>query len=180
MLSATPMSPAVFYEAFLAVIAGIRLCARRRQYQDRTPDARQLPSIDLPEQRERRLNEIVTQIITMKNISAALLRLVLRPLIPQQGHLAAYSSGNMLIISDRASNVSRTHENHRACFGCRRRGTSRRDSAAINASATELARTVNQLNQGGAPRVANRSRSSPIAPSNCVLISGEEVTATAG
>src|SRR6267154_53700 len=70
-------------------------------------DARQLPSIDLPTDVSSSSDEIVTQIITMKNISAAQLVPLLRPLIPQQGHLAAYPSGNMLIISDRASNVNR-------------------------------------------------------------------------
>ena len=38
---------------------------------------------------------------------------MLRPLIPTYGHLAAYPSGNMLIISDRASNVSRVDAHHR-------------------------------------------------------------------
>ena len=32
---------------------------------------------------------------------------ILRPLIPQYGHLAAYPASNMLIISDRAANVNR-------------------------------------------------------------------------
>ena len=32
---------------------------------------------------------------------------ILRPLIPRSGHLAAYPTSNMLIISDRAANVSR-------------------------------------------------------------------------
>ena len=43
----------------------------------------------------------------MKNVSAAQLVPLLRPLVPQRGHLAAYPNGNILIISDRASNVSR-------------------------------------------------------------------------
>ena len=45
--------------------------------------------------------------MTMKNISAAQLVPLLRPFVPQYGQLAAYAAGNMLIISDRASNVSR-------------------------------------------------------------------------
>ena len=32
---------------------------------------------------------------------------ILRPLIPQYGHLAAHPGSNMLIMSDRASNVDR-------------------------------------------------------------------------
>jgi general secretion pathway protein D len=61
-------------------------------------DARQVPSIDLPENVRSNSDEMVTQIIAVKNISAAQLVPVLRPLIPQQGHLAAYANGNMRII----------------------------------------------------------------------------------
>ena len=73
------------------------------------PDAsaRQVPGNDLPDQVSRSSDELVTQVISVKNVSAAQLVPILRPLIPQYGHLAAYPSSNMLIISDRASNVSR-------------------------------------------------------------------------
>jgi len=110
MLSTTPMSPAAFYEAFLAVLqvyGYVAIPAGKVIKIIPNTDARQLPSIDLPESVSSTSDEMVTQIITMKNISAAALVPLLRPLIPQQGHLAAYPSGNMLIISDRASNVSR-------------------------------------------------------------------------
>src|SRR3984885_14160469 len=110
MLSATPMSPAAFYEAFLAVLqvyGYVAVPAGKVIKIIPNTDARQLPSIDLPNDVSSTSDEIVTQIITMKNVSAAQLVPLLRPLIPQQGHLAAYPSGNMLIISDRASNVSR-------------------------------------------------------------------------
>ncbi len=52
-------------------------------------------------------DEMVTRIIQVDNIAAAQLVPILRPLIPQQGHLAAYPVTNVLIISDRAQNVSR-------------------------------------------------------------------------
>ena len=32
---------------------------------------------------------------------------ILRPLVPQQGHLVAYPASNILIISDRAANIER-------------------------------------------------------------------------
>ena len=43
----------------------------------------------------------------MKNVSAAQLVPVLRPLMPQNGQLPPVTGSNMLIISDRASNVNR-------------------------------------------------------------------------
>ena len=43
----------------------------------------------------------------MENVPAAQLVPILRPLIPQQGHLAAYTASNALVISDRAGNIER-------------------------------------------------------------------------
>src|ERR1039457_4897190 len=110
MLSATPMSAAAFYEAFLSVLqvyGYVAVPAGKVIKIIPNTDARQLPSIDLPSDVSSSSDEMVTQIITMKNIQASQLVPVLRPLIPQYGHLAAYAAGNMLIISDRASNVNR-------------------------------------------------------------------------
>ena len=52
-------------------------------------------------------DEMVTRIVQVDNVAAAQLVPILRPLIPQQGHLAAYPATNVLIISDRANNVER-------------------------------------------------------------------------
>jgi general secretion pathway protein D len=175
MLSATPMSPAAFYEAFLAVLqvyGYVAVPAGKVIKIIPNTDARQLPSIDLPNNVSSTSDEIVTQIITMKNVSAAQLVPLLRPLIPQQGHLAAYPSGNMLIISDRASNVSRIM-----------RIVERMDESGDepvevimlhNASATELVRTVNQLSQGQASEGAGAAvKVVADERTNSVLISGE-------
>lgn len=52
-------------------------------------------------------DQIVTRIIQVKNVTSAQLVPILRPLIPQEGHLAAYPDTNVLIISDRRRNVDR-------------------------------------------------------------------------
>jgi general secretion pathway protein D len=176
MLSTTPMSPAAFYEAFLSVLqvyGYVAIPAGKVIKIIPNTDARQLPSIDLPHEVSSTSDEMVTQIITMKNISAAALVPLLRPLVPQQGHLAAYPSGNMLIISDRASNVSRIMK---IIERMDESGDEPVEVVALrNASATELVRTVNLLNQGqgaegaGAPiKVVADERT------NSVLISGEK------
>src|SRR5271168_4692115 len=178
MLSATPMSAAAFYEAFLAVLqvyGYVAVPAGKVIKIIPNTDARQLPSIDLPESVSSTSDEMVTQIITMKNVSAAALVPLLRPLIPQQGHLAAYPNGNMLIISDRASNVARIMKI------IERMDESGDEPIEViqlkNASATELVRTINQLNggaaggggEGGTPvKVVADERT------NSVLISGEK------
>src|SRR5208337_1990928 len=151
MLSATPMSADAFYEAFLSVLqvyGYVAVPAGKVIKIIPNTDARQLPSIDLPNSVNPSSDEMVTQIITMKNVSAAQLVPLLRPLIPQQGHLAAYAPGNMLIISDRASNVSRMMKIvQRMDEG----GDEPVDVIQLhNASATDLVRTVNQLSQGQA------------------------------
>ena len=110
MLSSTPMSPAAFYEAFLSVLqvyGYVAVPAGKVIKIVPNTDARQLPANDLPASVSSSSDEIVTQIITVKNISAAQLVPILRPFVPQYGQLTAYPSGNMLIISDRASNVNR-------------------------------------------------------------------------
>jgi general secretion pathway protein D len=52
-------------------------------------------------------NEFVDAIVTVKHVSAAQLVPILRPLMPQYGHLAAYPCTNQLILSDTYSNVRR-------------------------------------------------------------------------
>ncbi len=55
-------------------------------------------------------DQLVTKVIQIRNVSATQLVPILRPLVAQQGHLAAYAQTNVLIISDRASNISRISE----------------------------------------------------------------------
>ncbi len=52
-------------------------------------------------------DEYVTEVIRLENISAAKLIPVLRPLVPQQAHMAAYAPSNAIIISDVSSNIDR-------------------------------------------------------------------------
>src|SRR5260221_198477 len=99
---------------------------------------------------------------------------LLRPLVPQQGHLAAYPSGNMLVISDRASNVSRIMKI------IERMDESGDGPVEViplrSAGATELVRTVSQLNQGTGGAEAGGAPIKIIADerTNSVLISGEK------
>ncbi len=69
--------------------------------------AKQLSIPVSPPQGAQPSDQMITRIIQVKNINAAQLVPILRPLVPQQGHLAAYPSTNVLILSDRAGNVRR-------------------------------------------------------------------------
>jgi general secretion pathway protein D len=175
MLSQTPMSPAAFYEAFLAVLqvyGYVAVPAGKVIKIIPNTDARQLPANDLPRDVSATSDEIVTQIITVKNINAAQLVPLLRPLIPQYGHLAAYPAGNMLIISDRASNVNRIA---RIIERMDESGDEPIEVIQLrNAGASDLVKIVNQLNQGQAAE-GGGSTVKIVADerTNSVLISGE-------
>jgi general secretion pathway protein D len=180
MLSTTPMTPAAFYEAFLALLQVHQFVALESGGIVKiVPDAnaRQMPNIDLPDRLNGESDELVTQIVAVENVNAAQLVPVLRPLMPNAGHMAAYPPSNILILSDRASNVNRLL-----------RIVRRIDQAGDNdvdiinlqhATASEVVRVVNTFFQqqaqegaaGGSPtRVIADDRS------NSVLIGGEKST----
>lgn len=56
--------------------------------------------------------ELVTRVITVSNAPSEEMVKVLRPLIPQYGHIAALSEPNVLIISDHASNINQIGRAH--------------------------------------------------------------------
>ena len=51
--------------------------------------------------------ELVTRVISAQNVNADELVKILRPMIPQYGHIAAVSNPNVVIISDHADNIDR-------------------------------------------------------------------------
>jgi len=109
MLSTTPMTPEAFYEAFLAILEVHQLAAMQSGDIIKiipNATARQYAG-PLGTSNAAGADDIVTQVIQVQNVGAAQLVPILRPLIPQFGHLAAHPGSNMLIISDRAANVNR-------------------------------------------------------------------------
>jgi len=178
MLSSTPMTPNAFYEAFLSILQVHGFVAVPSGDAIKIiPDAnaRQVPGNDLPSRVSSSSDEIVTQVIAVKNVSAAQLVPILRPLIPQYGHLAAYPASNMLIISDRASNVNRVM---RIIQRIDQQGDEAVDVIQLqHASAAEVVRIVNSLysGAGAAGEGAGMPQVKIIADerTNSVLISGE-------
>jgi len=175
MLSSTPMSPAAFYETFLSILQVYGFIAVPAGNVIKIlPDAnaRQIPSIDLPDHVSATSDEIVTQVVEVKNVSAAQLVPILRPMIPQYGHLAAYPSSNILIISDRASNVNRMMRIIR-----RIDQVANQDPEIVplqNASASEIVRVVNGFYQGAAATEGVAVKVVADERSNSVLIGGDQ------
>jgi general secretion pathway protein D len=176
MLSSTPMSPAAFYEAFLAVLqvyGFVAVPAGKVIKIVPNTDMRQFPSSDLPANVSSSSDELVTQIITLKNVSAAALVPMLRPLVPSYGHLAPYAAGNMLIISDRASNVSRLV---RIIERIDESGDEPIEVIPLhNASATDIVRIVNSLSSGaGAESAGAAAKIVADDRTNSILLTGEK------
>ena len=105
-LSYSPMSPEAFYEAFLATLQIHGFIAVESEDVVRiVPDATARVHPGLAGETEG--DRIVTQVVQLTNVGAAQLVPILRPLIPQYGHLAAHPGSNTLIIVDRGVNVDR-------------------------------------------------------------------------
>ena len=73
-------------------------------------DARSSPVAVADDSSTSSNDEYVTQVIRLDNISAAKLIPVLRPLVPQQAHMAAYAPSNAIIISDVSANIDRIRD----------------------------------------------------------------------
>jgi general secretion pathway protein D len=174
MLSSTAMSPPAFYEAFLSILQVYGFIAvPQGNVVKIMPDtnAKTSPSIDLPDHVSSASDEIVTQVLEVKNVSAAQLVPILRQLVPQYGALLAYAPGNILVITDHASNVNRMI---RIIQRIDQVGNQDPEIVPLqNASAAEIVRVVNSLYQGAA---AEGSTVKVVADerSNTVLIGGQE------
>lgn len=109
-------------------------------------------------------DELVTQIIQLNHVPAAQLVPILRPLIPQQGHLAAYNPTNALIITDHAANI------HRLLKIIKEVDQANNTELEIikleNASAAEMVRILSAL----------QSKSNPKDPSSAIKFAADERT----
>ena len=113
VVSSQPVSQGELYDLFLSILDVHGYTAVRTGNVIRVipnKDARSSPVGVPPADAEGDNDEYVTQVIRLENISAAKLIPVLRPLVPQQAHMAAYAPSNAIIISDIWSNINRIVE----------------------------------------------------------------------
>lgn len=178
VVSASPMDEDGLYETFLAVLqvqgfaaipAGdtIKIVPETNARQD--GGTYSSGGAGLP------IDEVVTHVYPIQNVSAAQLVPILRPLVPQWGHLAAYAPSNMLIISDRAANVVRLERLIRQIDLSGDRGIE--IVKLEHASAAEVVRVLTSLAQGDKQAQADATQR-PVAViaderSNSVLIGGD-------
>ena len=118
-------------------------------------------------------DEAVTRVIQIDHVNAAQLVPILRPLVPPQGHLAAYPQSNVLIVSDRARNIERILKIIKR--------VDQPTSGEIeiiqveNASAADLVRVLTSLEQQAGKGQAQTEKPILVADerTNSILVGGE-------
>jgi general secretion pathway protein D len=178
VVSSKPVSSSELYDLFLSILdvhgyTAVRSGNVVRVIQSK--DARSSP-VRVDDGELRLTDEYVTQVIQLENISAAKLIPVLRPLVPQQAHMAAYAPSNAIIISDIAANIERIRDI-----------IERMDLSAVQqteiitlqyAVAEDVVRMLDELNKTEAKQ-AGSAESEVLLVSdqrtNSVLVSGDEI-----
>jgi len=105
VVSSTPLSLSEVYQLFLSVMAthGFSVITQGEQARI-VPNAEAKAEADSGRAAPDRLE---TRLIQVQHGSATELIPLIRPLVPQYGHLAAVTSANAIIISDRSANIQR-------------------------------------------------------------------------
>lgn len=172
VVSPGPLAPAEVYQIFLSVLevngyAAVDEGAVTKIVPD--VNARQSSTPVRVGATEPAGAGLVTQVVPLRYIPAAQLVPVLRPLVPQNGLVAAYADTNTLIISDLAANVGRLVEIVRSLD--RPTHNQQEVVALTQASAGEVARALKALaGEGAAGQVVADERT------NSVILSGDAAT----
>jgi general secretion pathway protein D len=178
VISSKPVSADELYELFLSVLEVHGYTAVRSGDIVRVipaKDARSAP-LEVSDDRASTVSdEYMTQVIRLENISAAKLIPVLRPLVPQQAHMAAYAPSNAIIISDVSANIDKIRDI-----------IERMDKSAVQktdiiklryAVAEDVVRMLDQLNKSATKQTGGEQETLLVADArtNSVLVSGDEL-----
>jgi len=156
IVSPTPISEAHAYDVFLSVLEVNGFAA--------VPSGSVIKIVPRAESKQKSLpvlmgkngpddDAMVTQVVRLKYADAQQLVALIRPLISPNSHLVAYPRGNMLLLTDSASNIHRIEKILRLL--------DRKDAVGVqlftlkHASADKLATTITSL-YGGAGGAAAR------------------------
>jgi general secretion pathway protein D len=173
VISARPMRPDEIYDVFLSVLRvhGYAAIASGSMIKI-VPEAvaQQDGSGGLNGTHQHETDELVTQIVPVKHVSATELVPILRPLMPQGAQLIAHPASNSLVISDRAGNVERM-------ISIIQRIDTVSDSGVDvipleHASAAEVARILSQLSDTKGVDSADQPRVFADERTNSILLSG--------
>lgn len=180
VISSKEMNQEELYNLFLAVLDVHGFAAIESGDVTRivsAKEARSLP-LEVKDHAIRGNDGMITQVIMLKNVSASKALPVLRPMVPQHAHMAAYDPSNAIIITDTEANIARLQE-----------VIDRIDRAAVyttelvhlkHAGAEDLVRILTQLQRQEAGKAGNDNSPMLVADkrSNGVLISGDDLSRT--
>ena len=182
VVSSKPVNASELYDLFLAILdvhgyTAVRSGGVLRVIRNQDARSSSVPVAD-PAARSGVNDEYVTQVLRLDNISAAKLIPVLRPLVPQQAHMAAYAPSNAIIISDVASNIARIRD-----------VIERMDQSAVQetdlitlryAVAEDVVRMLEQLNASEARNSGGEVEVLLVSDprTNSVLVTGDELQRT--
>ncbi|HIP94552.1 MAG TPA: hypothetical protein EYH20_04360, partial [Leucothrix sp.] len=122
--------------------------------------------------KKRNADELITRVIRVEHVPAAMLVPILRPLVPSTGQLQAYGPSNTIVISDRAANIDRLIKIIRRM--------DRADDEELEvvplkyASAKELAQTITILQRSSIKGAASKNRIAADVRTNSLLLSGDK------
>lgn len=178
VINTKPLNAKELYELFLAsldvhgftaVESGniVRIVMNR--------DARNLP-IPTENNVKNKDDLYITQVIPLKNTSAAKILAALRPLVPQYGHLTTYEPSNALIITDTRANVARMNE---LVIQLDKIGMTHTDVIPLKyANAADVVAMLSQLEKPDPNRGMTTSPPVIVADkrTNAVVISGDDLS----
>lgn len=179
VVSSKPLNEAEVYNVFLSILQvhgfatvptenAIKIIPDATAKQNSTPltNRRSIPG-----------DQLITRVLKINFINAAQLVPILRPLVAQQGHLAAYSATNVLIVSDRASNIRRIE---RIITSIDRETDSDIEIIKLeHAFAAEVVRLLTSLNAAAIPgqkAVTTGVKFSADERTNSILLSGDKTS----
>ncbi|MGK0500142.1 MAG: general secretion pathway protein D [Oceanicoccus sp.] len=179
VISAKPVNSEELYELFLSILEVQGFAAVESGSVVRiipAKDARTAPVSVVSDQRLSASSEVVTQVIQLENISAAKLIPVLRPLAPQQAHMAAYSPSNAIIISDTKANIARIQQ---VIKSIDLSAVQKTDIVPLeHASSEEVVRMLDQLKKSATAKGQAETKKLVLVAdkrTNSVLVTGDEL-----
>lgn len=174
VVSANTMTPDEVYEVFLSILQVHGFAAVPTGTVIKIipeVDAKQGPLPLNVSKQSKDGDSLITRIIRLDHVPAAQLVPILRPLVPQQGHLAAYAPTNTLIITDHTGNIQRLMK---IISGVDQPDSNELDIIQLkHASASELVRIVTSLYQSKAKAETEKITIASDDRTNSILISGD-------
>ena len=173
VVSSAPVSDRELYDVFLSVLSVHGYAAVPEGDVTKIVPAVAAKQDAIPSGASQSGSQLITRVVTVEHVNAAQLVPILRPLLPQEGHLAAYQPTNRLIVTDSSSNIQRIMQ---IINRVDRPVESDIDVVRLeHASASEVVRILGQLEgqaQRGQEQAGARARLAADTRTNAVLISG--------